>query len=80
MGQNPILSVLAQAQQLSALSQNLSRQVVEGVELVGAGSDAAKARGAEFALQRLDVLNPELDFDFVLLRHGVRAIKRTSAA
>ncbi|MCU1284662.1 MAG: hypothetical protein JWO13_1012 [Acidobacteriales bacterium] len=61
----PCVSVLADAEDLAALSEGGVREIVERVELVGAARLYAKAGGAEFAREGGQVIDAEFDFDFL---------------
>jgi hypothetical protein len=69
VGQLPAIAVAPQAKHFAAVAQRVSRQIVEGIHLVGARGDLPESHFGELLLQLRHVGDAELDLDFVARRH-----------
>jgi len=67
VGQNPLLAILAQPQELASLAQLLTGQIIERIHLVGGTGDQLEACALQCLDDRGPIANPKLDLDF--LRH-----------
>ena len=68
--QRPARAIFAKPEQGSPPAQLAAGLVKEGIHLMGAGSNEAESSRLETGSEGLNVLDPELDFDFAVSGHA----------